>query len=306
VTGGDGGEGVPRIAARKYALVIRPERRRRGSLVMKLRANDFRVVVSSGAEQARAAIARMPWLSLLVAQGPLDDQGCWAAVEAVRAAHPELPVLWVRSGRDEAQAPADRDDFAFADRCEVVAKAEALLGHRFYPAFLIDLVSRAAVDTLREQFETEAELLSVSLKLTRNTFGEVVPILPLGGDGVSGQLALDTVESQLARIRSRMRPRKLRLTLGDLGDLGGELLNQTAGRIKAGLRQFGNIELGLPVILTGKTLMSRSSPAPTLLFDFAVFGRHLFLEFSLTALDAAATLAPAAVDQLGAGELSFL
>jgi hypothetical protein len=272
---------------------------------MKLRANEFRVVVTSGAEQATAAIARMPWLSLLVAQAPVDHQGCWAAVEAVRAAHPELPVLWVRSGRDEGAAPADREDFAFADRREVVAKAEALLGHRFYPAFLIDLVSQAAVDTMREQFDTDAELLSVSIKLTRNTFGEVVPMLPLGGSGVSGQLALNTVESQLARIRGRLRPRKVRLTLGDLGDLGGELLNQTAGRIKAGLRRFGNIELGLPVILTGKTLMRRSSPAPTLLFDFAVFGRHLFLEFSLTALDLSGSVGAPAPEQLGAGELSF-
>jgi CheY-specific phosphatase CheX len=304
VTVKDDTESIPRIAARKYALVIRPDGRA-GSLAMKLRANEFRVTVSSGAEQARAAIDRMPWLSLLVAQAPLDHQGCWAAVEAVRAAHPELPVLWVRSGCDEGEAPADRDDFAFADRREVVAKAEALLGHRFYPAFLIDLVSQAAVDTMREQFDTEAELLSVSLKLTRNTFGEVVPMLPLGGSGVSGQLALNTVESQLARIRGRMRPRKVRFSLGDLGDLGGELLNQTAGRIKAGLRPFGTIELGLPVILTGKTLMRRSSPAPTLLFDFAVFGRHLFLEFSLTALDLSAGLTAPPPDQLGAGELSF-
>jgi CheY-specific phosphatase CheX len=301
-TASDTDGGVPRIAARKYALVLRPDQARPSTLVMKLRANAFRVAVTSQPDAALEAIDRMPWLSLLVAQEPVDEQASTALVEAVRDSHPELPILWIRSTSDAAVP----DRVAIADGRDVIEKAEALLGQRFYPAFMIDTVASALVATLGDQFRTEAELLCVSLKLTRNPLGDVVPMLPVHGTGVAGHLVLGTSKAQLRRIHQRVLPAQGRLTVRELGDLGGELLNQTAGRIKAGLGRFGLIQLGLPVVVTGKNLTLRSPrAAPALIFDFAVFGRHLFLELSLSTMDLTETTEPAHREVLGAGELSF-
>ena len=46
--------------------------------------------------------------------------------------------------------------------------------------------------------------------------------------------------------------------------------------------------------------------APALLFDFAAFGRHLFVEFSLTSVDLSAVPPePVETDFLDAGALNF-
>jgi CheY-specific phosphatase CheX len=225
-------------------------------------------------------------------------------VQTVRRDHPELPILRVRSSEDDV---AGADEVQVVDRAELLGRAERLLVQRAYPASMLEAVPRAATDTLREAFNTDAELLSVSLKLTRHMLGRVVPVLPLSGPGISGHLVLNVVSPQLRRIHRSSFPSATRVTIRDLGDLGGELLNQTAGRIKGALRATVAIELGLPMVITGENLTLRvASPAPTVLFDFAAFGRHLFLEFALAATDEAAA-APeiGGVEQLAAGELSL-
>lgn len=300
------GEDLPGIAARKYAVVLRPGSGAPGAVAMKLRSNQFRVAETHGPADTLAAIGRMPWLSLLVAEGPLDLPAYQAVVETVRRDHPELPILRVRAAGENRVLHED-GEIPVVDRAELLTRAEDLLVQRAYPASMLDAVARSATDTLREGFNTEAELLSTSLKLTRHMLGRVVPVLPLSGPGISGHLVLNVVSPQLRRIHRSSFPSATRATTRDLGDLGGELLNQTAGRIKGALRTTIAIELGLPMVITGENLTLRvTSPAPTVLFDFAAFGRHLFLEFALAATEhAAAAPAIADVEQLGAGELSF-
>jgi CheY-specific phosphatase CheX len=302
-------ENTPRIMARKYALVLRPEQHQPHWLVMKLRASDFRVAVTNRAREVVGAVDRMPWLSLLVADGPLDDVHYAEALKEVREKHPELPILWIRQDETATSAvPADAPT-AFAGRKEVIEKAETLLSRRFYPAFMVDAVAESTLETLREGYRVEAEFISVSLKLTRNTLGEIIPVLPFSGSGVSGHLVLDAAEGQLRRIHERFLSKKEPSTPHSLGDLGGEILNQTLGRVKAKFGRFGvPIELGLPMVVMGKEVILRSRrAAPALIFDFAVFGdRHLFVEFSLTSLDLTGAHPPTETDNLVAGELSFL
>jgi hypothetical protein len=298
------GEDLPEIAARKYAVVFRPQLAAPAGVAMKLRSNQFRVAETHGPADTLAAIGRMPWLSLLVAEGPVDAPAYQAVVQTVRRDHPELPILRVRSSEDDLAAG---DEVPVVDRAELLDRAERLLVQRAYPASMLAAVPRAAIDTLREAFNTDAELLSVSLKLTRHMLGRVVPLLPLGGRGISGHLVLNVVSPQLRRIHRSSFPSATRVSTRELGDLGGELLNQTAGRLKGALRAAVAIELGLPMVITGENLTLRvTSPAPTVLFDFAAFGRHLFLEFALAATEEAAA-APhiADVEQLAAGELSL-
>jgi CheY-specific phosphatase CheX len=304
-------ESRPRIMARKYALVLRPEQHQPHWLVMKLRAADFRVAVTNRAQDVVGVIDRMPWLSLLVADGSLEDSVYADALRRVREKHPELPILWIRPDETaQAEAPSD-SSMAFTGRKEIIEKAEALLSQRFYPAFMLDAVAESTLETLRDGYRVEAEFISVSLKLTRNTLGEIIPVLPFSGVGVSGHLVLDAPESKLRRIHERVLPKK-EASAYALGDLGGEILNQTLGRLKAKFSRFGvPIELGLPMVVMGKEVILRSRrAAPAVIFDFAVFtNAHLFVEFSLTTMDLTGAHVPAentAEHLLAAGELSFL
>jgi CheY-specific phosphatase CheX len=310
-------ENTPRIMARKYALVLRPEQHQPHWLVMKLRASDFRVAVTNRACEVVGAVDRMPWLSLLIADGSPGDSQFSDALRQVREKHPELPILWLRADEAAAdetpwgieKATQTGTHTAYTGRREIIEKAETLLSRRFYPAFMVDAVSESILETLLDGYRTEAEFISVSLKLTRNTLGEIIPVLPFSGPGVSGHLVLDAPEGQLRRIHERVFSRKEPSTLHSLGDLGGEILNQTLGRLKAKLGRFGvPIELGLPLVVMGKEVSLRSRrAAPALLFDFNAFGgRHLFFEFSLTTMDLTGAHAPTDTDNLVAGELSFL
>jgi CheY-specific phosphatase CheX len=302
-------ENAPRIMARKYALVLRPEQQTPHWLVMKLRASDFRVAVTNRAQEVLGAVDRMPWLSLLVADGAIEDTVYADALRRVREKHPELPILWIRPDEIlESQAPTDAA-VAFTGRKEIIEKAEALLSRRFYPAFMVDAVSESTLETLREAYGVEAEFISVSLKLTRNMLGEIIPVLPFSGPGVSGHLVLDAPEGKLRRIHERVLPGK-EPSVHALGDLGGEILNQTLGRLKAKFSRFGvPIELGLPMVVMGKEVILRSRrAAPALIFDFAVFNHaHLFVEFSLTTMDLTGAHVPTETSEhLLAGELTFL
>ncbi len=302
-------ENTPRIMARKYALVLRPEQQPPHWLVMKLRASDFRVAVTNRAQEVVGAVDRMPWLSLLVADGTMKDSVYAEAVRKVHEKHPELPILWIHP-EEMTQSPAPADSpVAFAGRLEIVEKAEALLSRRFYPAFLVDAVSESTIETLRDGYHLDAQFISVSLKLTRNMLGEIIPVLPFSGPGVSGHLVLDAPESKLRRIHERVLAGK-EASPQALGDLGGEILNQTLGRLKARLSRFGvPIDLGLPMVVMGKEVILRSRrAAPALMFDFAVFSNaHLFLEFSLTTMDLTGAHVPTeTTEHLLAGELSFL
>jgi CheY-specific phosphatase CheX len=300
----------PRIMARKYALVLRPEQHAPHWLVMKLRASDFRVAVTNRAQEVVGVVDRMPWLSLLVADGPMEDSVYADALRRVSEKHPELPILWIRPESSGAAETPASGPMAYTGRKEIIEKAEALLSRRFYPAFMVDAVTESTLETLREAFLVEAEFISVSLKLTRNTLGEIIPVLPFSGQGVSGHLVLDAPESNLRRIHEKVLPKK-EASLHSLGDLGGEILNQTLGRIKAKLGRFGvPIELGLPMVVMGKEIILRSRrAAPALIFDFAVFGSgHLFVEFSLTTMDLTGAHPPSetAAENLLAGDLTFL
>jgi CheY-specific phosphatase CheX len=303
-------ENGPRIMARKYALVLRAEQQQPHWLVMKLRASDFRVAVTNRAQEVVGAVDRMPWLSLLVADGSLEDSVYAEALRRVREKHPELPILWIRPDETaETEVPSD-SPVAFTGRKEIIEKAEALLSRRFYPAFMLDAVAESTLETLREAYRVEAEFISVSLKLTRNTLGEIIPVLPFSGPGVSGHLVLDAPESKLRRIHERVLPKK-EASVHALGDLGGEILNQTLGRLKAKFSRFGvPIELGLPIVVMGKEVILRSRrAAPALIFDFAVFSSaHLFVEFSLTSMDLTGAHIPSesTAEHLMSGELSFL
>jgi CheY-specific phosphatase CheX len=302
-------ENTPRIMARKYALVLRPEQHQPHWLVMKLRASDFRVAVTNRAREVVGAVDRMPWLSLLVADASVDDAHYADALKEVRERHPELPILWIRPDEAPDGETPPGSPTAYAGRKEVIEKAETLLSRRFYPGFMVDAVADSALETLREAYRVETDFISVSLKLTRNTLGEIIPVLPFSGPGVSGHLVLDAAEPQLRRIHEWVLSRKEPSTPHALGDLGGEMLNQTLGRLKAKFSRFGvPIELGLPMVVMGKELVLRSRrAAPALIFDFAVFGdRHLFVEFSLTSMDLTGAHAPTETDHLVAGELSFL
>ena len=190
-------------------------------------------------------------------------------------------------------------------------RPKTLLSHRFYPDFMVDAVAQSAVETLSEAYRTDAEFISVSLKLTRNTLGEIIPVMPFSGVGVSGHIVLDAAEGQLRRIHERVLTKREASTAHSLGDLGGEILNQTLGRLKTKLGRFGiPIVVGLPMVVMGKEVSVRSPrAAPALLFDFNAFdGRHLFVEFSLTTMDLTGAHAPTDTDtdNLAAGELSFL
>jgi hypothetical protein len=304
-------ESHPTIAARRVAVVLCPEEQRAGWVAMKLRSNHFQVKVANRPEHASEIVAETSSLSLLAVQGPVDHLPCWSAVESIRVAHPELPVLWLCASGGQGEPPAERTRQArgvtFVDRAQLLDRAEALLECRPYPGAIIDAVSRAPVDTLREQFQAEAELLSISLKLTRHTLSSLVSLIPLAGQGYSGRLVLHADRRQLARLRRRLVPTRGRITDAELADLGGELLNQTAGRIKAALRPYGTIQVGLPVVVGAGSLPAARPGGPDLLLDLALFGRHLFLELSLPPIDVAAPLPETAViDPLGAGELSFL
>ena len=229
---------TPRIAARKFALVVRQDPRRAGGLVMRLRASDFRVAITNRCDQLLETIDRTPWLSLLVAEGAADAPDYVAAIADVREKHPELPILWVQP-EGAGGAAAAPGGVTFADRKDMVEKAEELLGRRFYPSFMVDAVVQSVLETLRHGFNTEAEFISVSLRLTRNALVDVIPMLPFGGRGIAGHLALSTLPSQFRRIHDWVLPKKGPLTDCEKGDLGGELLNQTAGFIKSALSRFG-------------------------------------------------------------------
>jgi CheY-specific phosphatase CheX len=282
----------PLIAARKYALVMRPRDKNLSWLVHILRANGFRVAVGQRFDQLLDVIAASPWLSLLV----LDTSGLkradHASLAEVQEKHPELPILRVTPSTDAEN---------------VMAQAEQMLSRRFYPDFVLDGMRACAAETLREGFKTDAKLLSVSLKLTRSVVGKMVPFISFCGPGVSGHMVLNAPVARLRSMYRRVLARKSAPTNDDLGDLAGEILNQVLGRLKAHCARFGvAFDLGLPVVATGEKVIVRvPRAAPAVVFDLGVPGGHLFLEFSLTSMDLSEPRA-AKAPELSSGEINFL
>jgi len=297
----------PLIAGRKYALVVSPHPKALESLVMRLRANGFRVALAHSLEDTLTIIERMPWLSLLVVDGSAVDRSPPLAIRRVRDKHPELPVLWVTP--DEVPDVDLVPDMMVASSREkdVIQKTEGLLGRRYYPAFIVEGLTTCTTDALQEAFSTDAELLSVSLKLTRTPLGNIIPILAFAGRDLSGHLVLNASESEFRMLRRKVVRTPVEES-ADLGDLGGEMLNQILGRLKAHCLRYGiTIELGLPMVVTGEKVTLRfPRAAPGIVFDFYALGRHLYVEFSVTSMDVSADPTATEIDGLRAGELSFL
>jgi len=298
----------PLIAARKYALVMRPKDKNLSWLVHILRANGFRVAVGQRFEEILDVIAATPWLSLLV----LDTSGLKkadaASLAEVQDKHPELPILCIAPAGAPTAPVAGIPTVPLTDADDIMAKAEQLLSRRFYPDFVLDGMRACAADTLREGFKTDAKLLSVSLKLTRSVVGKMVPFISFCGPGVSGHMVLNAPVARLRSMYRRVLARKSAPTLDDLGDLAGEILNQVLGRLKSHCARYGvAFDLGLPVVATGERVIVRvPRAAPAVVFDLGVPGGHLFLEFSLTSIDLGEPRLVTAAPELPSGEISFL
>jgi CheY-specific phosphatase CheX len=298
----------PLIAARKYALVMRPRDKNLSWLVHILRANGFRVAVGQRFEEILDVIAATPWLSLLV----LDTSGLKkadaASLAEVQEKHPELPILCIAPAGAPSAPVAGIPTVPLTDADDIMAKAEQMLSRRFYPDFVLDGMRACAAETLREGFKTDAKLLSVSLKLTRSVVGKMVPFISFCGPGVSGHMVLNAPVARLRSMYRRVLARKSAPTLDDLGDLAGEVLNQVLGRLKSHCARYGvAFDLGLPVVATGERVIVRvPRAAPAVVFDLGVPGGHLFLEFSLTSIDLGEPRVVPAAPELPSGEISFL
>jgi CheY-specific phosphatase CheX len=298
----------PLIAARKYALVMRPRDKSLSWLVHILRANGFRVAVGQRFDQILDVIAASPWLSLLVLDTSGLKRGDTASLAEVQDKHPELPILCIAPPGAPAAPVAGIPTVPLTDAEDIMARAEQMLSRRFYPDFVLDGLRACAADTLREGFKTDAKLLSVSLKLTRSVVGKMVPFISFCGPGVSGHMVLNAPVARLRSMYRRVLARKSAPTLDDLGDLAGEILNQVLGRLKSHCARYGvAFDLGLPVVATGERVIVRvPRAAPAVVFDLGVPGGHLFLEFSLTSIELGEPRAVAATPELSSGEISFL
>ena len=298
----------PLIAARKYALVMRPKDKNLSWLVHILRANGFRVAVGQRFEEILDVIAATPWLSLLV----LDTSGLkksdTASLAEVQEKHPELPILCIAPAGAPSAPVAGIPTVPLTDADDIMAKAEQMLSRRFYPDFVLDGMRACAAETLREGFKTDAKLLSVSLKLTRSVVGKMVPFISFCGPGVSGHMVLNAPVARLRSMYRRVLARKAAPTTDDLGDLAGEILNQVLGRLKSHCARYGvAFDLGLPVVASGERVIVRvPRAAPAVVFDLGVPGGHLFLEFSLTSIDLSESRTTPASPELPSGEISFL
>src|SRR5688572_33277759 len=85
----------PLIAARKYALVMRPKDKNLSWLVHILRANSFRVAVGQRFEEIMDVIAATPWLSLLVLDTSALEKADTASLTVVPEKHLSLPILCI-------------------------------------------------------------------------------------------------------------------------------------------------------------------------------------------------------------------
>jgi CheY-specific phosphatase CheX len=298
----------PLIAARKYALVMRPRSKGLNWLVHILRANGFRVAVCERFEEIPDVIAKSPWLSLLVLDTSGLRKGDGARLAEVQEKHPELPVLCVAPEGGPSAPVAGIPTVSLKDAENIMARTEEMLSRRFYPDFVLDGMRTCAAETLREGFKTDAKLLSVSLKLTRSVLGKMIPFISFCGPGVSGHMVLNAPVARLRSMYKRVLVRRTAPSVDDLGDLAGEILNQVLGRLKSHCARYGvAFDLGLPVVATGERVVVRvPRAAPAVVFDLGVPGGHIFLEFSLTSMDLAdARLSPAEAE-LTSGEISFL
>ena len=298
----------PLIAARKYALVMRPRDRTLSWLVHILRANGFRVAVGQRFDEILDVIAASPWLSLLVLETSGLKRADAAALAEVQEKHPELPILCLAPAGAPSAPIAGIPTVPLTDPEDVMIRAEQMLSRRFYPDFVLDGMRACAAETLKEGFKTEARLLSVSLKLTRSVVGKMVPFISFCGPGVSGHMVLNAPVARLRSMYRRVLARKSTPTLDDLGDLAGEVLNQVLGRLKSHCAKYGvAFDLGLPVVATGEKVIVRvPRAAPAVVFDMGVPGGHLFLEFSLTSIDLSEPRAVASASELSSGDINFL
>jgi CheY-specific phosphatase CheX len=298
----------PLIAARKYALVMRPKDKNLSWLVHILRANGFRVAVGQRFEEILDVIAATPWLSLLVLDTSALKKADAASLAEVQEKHPELPILCIAPAGAPSAPIAGIPTVPLTDADDIMAKAEQMLSRRFYPDFVLDGMRACAAETLREGFKTDAKLLSVSLKLTRSVVGKMVPFISFCGPGVSGHMVLNAPVARLRSMYRRVLARKAAPTTDDLGDLAGEILNQVLGRLKSHCARYGvAFDLGLPVVASGERVIVRvPRAAPAVVFDLGVPGGHLFLEFSLTSIDLSESHAAPATPELPSGEISFL
>jgi CheY-specific phosphatase CheX len=298
----------PLLAARKYALVMRPKDKGLNWLVHILRANGFRVAVGQRFEEILDVIAATPWLSLLVLDTAGLKRSDIARLSEVQEKHPELPILCIAPAGAPTAPIGGIPTVPMTDPNDIMAQAEGMLSRRFYPDFVLDGMRACAAETLREGFKTEAQLLSVSLKLTRSVVGKMVPFISFCGPGVSGHMVLNTPAARLRSMYRRVLARKTTPSLEDLGDLAGEILNQVLGRLKSHCARYGvAFDLGLPVVATGERVIVRvPRAAPAVVFDLGVPGGHIFLEFSLTSIDLGESRSAPASPEIPSGEISFL
>lgn len=234
--------------------------------------------------------------------------GAAEVLRQIRQHHPHLPALWVGQGSEKAPEGFEFLVHEGQELSNLDGMVAGALYRQVYADWLVDVVSDAATDTLKQSFALESNLVDVRLRANQWSLSGVTALVQFQGAGAAGRMMVNASEELLSVLVERSLGADSR-GLGAAMELCGELANQILGRIKSALaRRRIDLMLGIPLVLKGEDVVLRQvERQPSLLLHLASDLGPVFVELGLARL-AAATVGPPAVEEdvaLATGEIEF-
>ena len=276
------------MMVKKYVLIVDIPGDQVAGHARELKALGYEVAQVDNLEQALPAVEQLERLSLVVVNCATNLHHHDEFMIAVRALHPNLPVIWLADTygvvtsflKPPCVSESRSDLFALTE------DAGRLLHEEFYASDLAGEVVEAAQNVLAE-FGVSAVRSEPYLKSNLSVLDEVNALMGFAGEGMSGHVVLSASMASVRALHSRMGPCGREPQYDDLEDLLGEVTNRIMGATKRVFEARAlSFKLRTPAFVRGcQTRYRNQGGSPSLAIEFTDEHGGLRLEFCVDRLN---------------------
>lgn len=238
-------------------------------------------------DEAAAAVATSPDLSLVVVDGVIGESAGAALVTSLRKDDPGLRIVWLGPGAQTlgsfGPAPPDRILPASIGAHELEQALRTLLRFDLYPPPIVRTLCDATTTTLEDAFHSPTQACGTFVKANRLMLATTSAILPFSGTKLSGWCLVGGEAEALTGVRARTLKSAGPPTEADLEDLAGELANHIVGHLKRWLAlQDLKVSNGTPILMHGTAYKLREKGGlPSAVARPELADGHLFVQLTL-------------------------
>lgn len=255
-------------------------------LIPRLRELDFRVLRVPDTDSALQFVKAFPKLSMVAVSDTGDAATNNRLLTGMRELQPDLPLLWhgpslnLPPGANAQLLPEDG-----LTAGDLVACAERLLSHHFYPPDFASYLAESALNAFAA-FGAHASSFDPFLKASRTRLSDLSAVIAFSGQ-VAGHIVVSGNRSVVAAVHNHLFGDSSAPSDESLVDLLGECSNRIIGRLLTYFERQGRpFTFGVPLYLVGEQcLLWQGSNRPSLAVEFEGIYGSLFAELCIDAFD---------------------